>query len=88
MSFDGNLRLKKLGGGMYRPTFRHMEIHPCPTGHWPFGAAAQKREQRKFFIIVDFLLKRSVGRMALNGQPTFVRQKEIAIFTMITLSLH
>ena len=47
MLFNGNLRLEKhqvgaMNGWMVGRTDGHMEIHPCPTGHRPFGAAAQK----------------------------------------------
>ena len=29
-------------GGTYRRMDGRLEIHPCPTGHRPFGDAAQK----------------------------------------------
>ena len=46
MLFNGNFRLEKLWGGTYGRMYGCMEIHPCPTGHRPFGAAAQKGRRR------------------------------------------
>ena len=46
MIFNGNLRLNKLWGGMDVRTYGNSPL--CPTGHQPFGAAAQKaREEEK-----------------------------------------
>ena len=38
------------------------EIHPCPTGHWPFGAAAQKE--------TNHLVKKPPLIPVTNQQPT------------------
>ena len=33
----------------------HLEIHPWPSGHWPFGAAAQNVSQMLFFPLFDLI---------------------------------
>ena len=51
MLFNGNLRIEKLGGGDVRTDVRTSGNSPlCPTGHQPFGAAAQKVGVRRYSV--------------------------------------
>ena len=49
MLFNGNLSLETLRGGAYIRTDGWMSGNSplCPTGHRPFGAAAQKGKPRR-----------------------------------------
>ena len=62
MLFNGNLRIEKIQGGTYGRTYVHTYRRTaygrtdvrtsgnsplCPTGHRPFGAAAQKGKKNK-----------------------------------------
>ena len=56
----------------------------CPTGHWPFGAAAQKREE-----IEEKEYREGKEKVKKKNESTFMQKKRIEIFfPVMLLSTH